>query len=304
MNVMNSGWRFTRICALGIALAASLGFPAFCRAQGTDPNVAAGQVQQQQTNQDLKERELASQSNQSGAPAPTGQKGAPPPKVDAQENAAYKAFFDTDPQDADKRIELGEAFVKQYPSGPYTGAVYAGLVQAYYMKQDWKEFYASADKALAVNPNNVDVLVIVGWVIPHVYNPNDPNANKQLDKAEDYEKRALQDLASLPKPADLTDQQFAAAKADKVAEAHSGLGLVYFRRQDFDQAAKELEQATQDAAHPDPTDYYALGAALQNTQQYSQAADAFNHCAQIPGSLQSQCKQSADAAKKLAAQGK
>jgi len=298
---MITGWRSTGLCVLGIVMAASLAFPARGRAQGTDPNVAEQEQQQQQTNQDLKERALANQSGQSGD---SGQKGAPAPKVDAKENADYKAFFDTDPQDADKRIELGEAFVKQYPTGPYTEPVYAGLVQAYYMKQDWKNFYASADKALAINPNDVDVLVIVGWVIPHVYNAKDPGASKQLDKAEDYETRALQDLATLPKPADMTDQQFAAAKADKIAEAHSGLGLVNFRRQNFDQAAKELQQATQGASHPDPTDYYALGAALQNTQQYSQAADAFDHCAQIPGALQGQCKQSADAAKKLATQGK
>lgn len=292
---MKIGWRFTGIGALGVALAASLVVVAICGAQGTDPNVLAGQEQQQKTNQDLKERTLSNQAGQNAPPAP---------KVDPKESAAYKAFFDTNPQDADTRIELGEAFVKQYPSGPYTEAVYAGLVQAYYMKQDWTKFYASADKALAINPNDVDVLVTVGWVMPHVYNPNDPGASKQLDKAEQYEKRALQDLAALPKPADMTDQQFAAAKADKVAEAHSGLGLVYFRRQNFGDAAKELEQATQGSSHPDPTDYYALGAALQNTQQYSQASDAFDHCAQIPGSLQDQCKQSADAAKKLSAQGK
>jgi tetratricopeptide (TPR) repeat protein len=301
---MTTGLRFSAICALGVALAATLAFPPFCRGQGMDPNVASDQAQQQKTNQDLKERALSNQSEQSGQSGQPQQKGAPAPKVDAKENADYKAFFDTDPQNADKRIELGEAFVKQYPTGPYTEAVYAGLVQAYYMKQDWKNFYASADKALAINPNDVDVLITVGWVIPHVYDANAPGASKQLDKAEDYEKRALQDLATLPKPADMTDQQFAAAKAEKVAEAHSGLGLVYFRRQNFDQAAKELQQATQGASQPDPTDYYALGAALQNTQQYSQAADAFDHCAQIAGTLQAQCKQSADAAKKLAAQEK
>ncbi|HVB86605.1 MAG TPA: tetratricopeptide repeat protein [Candidatus Dormibacteraeota bacterium] len=301
---MKMGWRFTGIGALGVALAASLAIPAVCRAQGTDPNNVVDKEQQQQTNQDMEERTLSNQSNQSGQSSQPGQKGAPAPKIDPKENAAYKAFFDTNPQDADTRIQLGEAFVKQYPSGPYTEAVYAGLVQAYYLKQDWKKFYDSADKALAINPNDVDVLVTVGWVIPHVYNANDPGASKQLDKAEEYEKRALQGLAALPKPADMTDQQFTAAKADKVAEAHSGLGLVYFRRQNFAEAAKELEQATQGSSHPDPTDYYALGAALQNTQQYGQAADAFDHCAQIPGSLQAQCKQSADAAKKLAAQGK
>jgi tetratricopeptide (TPR) repeat protein len=290
---MKISGKLAGVCALGAALAASLAFPAFCRAQGTDPNFVVGKEQQQEANREMQERTLSGQ----------GGKQARVPKVDAKENEAYKAFFDTNPQDADKRIELGEAFVKKYPSGQYTEAVYAGLVQAYYMKQDWDNFYASADKALAINPNDVDVLITVGWVIPHVYDPNDPEASKKLDKAEDYEKRALQNLVTLQKPANMTDEQFAATKAEKAAEARSGLGLVYFRRQDFEKAAKELDLATQGTSHPDPTDYFALGAALQNTREFSKAAEAFDRCAQIPSSVQAQCKKNADEAKKLAAQG-
>jgi tetratricopeptide (TPR) repeat protein len=290
---MKISGKLAGVCALGAALAASLAFPAFCRAQGTDPNFVVGKEQQQEANREMQERTLSGQ----------GGKQARVPKVDAKENEAYKAFFDTNPQDADKRIELGEAFVKKYPSGQYTEAVYAGLVQAYYMKQDWDNFYASADKALAINPNDVDVLITVGWVIPHVYDPNDPDASKKLDKAEDFEKRALQNLATLQKPANMTDEQFAATKAEKAAEARSGLGLVYFRRQDFEKAAKELDLATQGTSHPDPTDYFALGAALQNTREFSKAAEAFDRCAQIPSSVQAQCKKNADEAKKLAAQG-
>jgi tetratricopeptide (TPR) repeat protein len=284
--------RLIEMCALTAALAASLALPRICRAQGTDPNFVTGQEQQQETNRELKERTMSDQ------------KGSQAPKVDPKESKAYKAFYDANPQDPDTRIKLGEDFVKQYPSGPYTESVYTGLVQAYYVKQDWDNFYASADKALAIKPDEVDVLITVGWVIPHIYNPSDPDASKKLDKAEAYETMAIQILANLPKPANLTDEQFAALKTDKSSEAHSGLGLVYFRRQDFDKAAKELELAVQGTSHPDPTDYFALGAALQNTQQYSKAADAYDHCAQIPGSLQSNCKEKADAARKTATQGK
>lgn len=281
-----------QFCTLAATFVAATAISAVCRAQGTDPNFVTGKEQQQQADQAMKERTMAGQ----------GQSQAP--KVDPKESKAYKEFYDASPQDADKRIQLGEAFVKQYPSGPYTESVYAGLVQAYYMKQDWKNMYSSADKALAIKPDDVDVLVTVGWVIPHVYNPSDPDASQLLDKAQTYETKAIQELPNLPKPPGLTDQDFATAKADKLSEAHSGLGLVYFRRQQYDKAAKELQQATQATSHPDPTDYFALGAALQNSQQFSQAADAFDHCAQISGNLQSDCKQKADAAKKLAAQGK
>lgn len=280
--------QFRQIFLLTAVLLGVFVFPSRSCAQGTDPNYVVPKQQEQQQNQDLKERTLSQQN------------GSQTPKVDPKESKAYKEFYDTNPQDADKRIQLGEAFVKQYPSGPYTESVYAALVQAYYVKQDWKNMYSAADKALAINPNNVDILVTVGWVIPHIYQPDEPNASQQLDKAQSYETKALQDIPNLPKPADMTDQQFATARAQKLAEAHSGLGLVYFRRQDYDKAASELQKATQGNPNPDATDYFALGAALQNTQQYTQAADAFDHCAQIAGGLQTQCKQYADQAKKLA----
>ncbi|MFY9689615.1 MAG: tetratricopeptide repeat protein [Candidatus Acidiferrales bacterium] len=274
---------------LTVALAASAMLATASLAQGTNPNLQTSKEAQQDQDQQLKEKQL----NQ-----------APAPKVDPKEEAAYKAFFDASAQDPDKKIQLGEGFVQNYPNSRYAESVYAGLTQAYYTKQDWKNLFLVSDKALAINPDDVDLLTLVGWVIPHVTDSNTPDADKQLDKAEAYEKRAITDIPTLPKPAGLTDEQFATAKLEKTAEAHSGLGLVYFRRQDFDDAAKELQQATANNPNPDATDFYALGASLQNSGHYVEAADAYTRCGQMMGSLQDACKQNADKAKQLAAQKK
>ena len=47
-----------------------------------------------------------------------------------------------------------------------------------------------------------------------MYNPEDLDAAKKLDKAENYEKHAIQVVEAMPKPPSITDDQFAAAKAD------------------------------------------------------------------------------------------
>ena len=283
--------RLSARVAVMALMAAAICLPAALAQMGTNPNYVADTERQQQQTQLSKQQQLNTSE-------------AKNQKIDKKENNAYKAYYNTSPQDVDKRIQLGQGFVQKYPSGPYTEVVYAGLVQAYYVKQDWKDMFASSDKALALNPENVDVLITTGWVIPHIYDPNAPDADKLLSKAEDYEKRALQDLSTMTTPAGETDAQFVAMKAEKAREAHSGLGLVYFRRQDFENSAKELALATQGTPNPDPTDLYALGAALQNMQQLGSAAKAFDQCAQISGSLQDECKQKADAAHKLAAQAK
>jgi tetratricopeptide (TPR) repeat protein len=274
------------ICAVTAALALAIAVPPLSIAQGMTPQAQENQNTQNNTDQQLKQKTLEG------------------PRVDAKEEAAYKAFFDANPQDADGKIRLGTDFLKTYPTSHYTEAVNAGLVQAYYQKQDWTNFYAASDRVLALNPNNVDVLVIVGWVTPHIYNPNDPNSAKRLEEAEANEKKAIDLIPSLPKPINLTDDQFAEVKSEKLAEAHSGLGLVDFRRQNYDDSIKELQQALQGSKNPDPTDLFALGAALQNSQHYTEAANVFNQCAQILSGIQDQCKQQAATASKLAAQTK
>ena len=218
--------------------------------------------------------------------------------IDPREEAAYKVFYSLKPEEVEKKIQLGNDFLQRYPKSLLAEAVDAGLMNAYYGKQDWKNVYASADSALGLKPDDVDVLTTVGWLIPHVSKSSDPDADKQLDKAEGYEKHALEVMGTMPKPSYLTDAQFAASKAQKSVQAHSGLGLVYFRRGNFEESAKELQQAVQGNASPDQTDLFVLGVDLQNLYRFSEAVDAFERCVQAPGGLQDNCKQSAADAKK------
>jgi tetratricopeptide (TPR) repeat protein len=248
----------------------------------------------------------ANPSSQS-QPAQQTQKGTQPaaaaaaPKADPEEEAAYKAFYDTKPDDADKRIQLGEAYVQKYPNGKYDAQVYSGLTVAEYGKLDLPKMYADADKALALNPDDVNVLVLVGWIIPRKYDPNDLAAESQLDKGEKYEKHALEVLATLPKPANLTEEQFAKVKTQGESQAHSGLGLIYYRRQKYAESVEELKKATTDTTNLDPVDFYIMGMDLSQLKRFSESADAFAKCAAIPGGVQDRCKQMGADAKKQAA---
>lgn len=212
-----------------------------------------------------------------------------------EQDAAYRAFLKE--QEPAKKIELGNNFLRKYPKSPLAERVDVGMMNAYRAEQDWKDAFRFGDNALALDPDDVDVLATVGWTIPHVSNPNDPEADQQLKKAETYARHAIEVMAKMPKPRELTDAQFAAAKAARTFQAHSGLGIVYFRREDYDNSAKELQQATQGNPAPDPTDLFILGVDLENLNRTSEAAEAFRGCSQIAGPLQERCKQSADSAK-------
>jgi tetratricopeptide (TPR) repeat protein len=280
----------SRIVIAGLALAVALGFTPALHAQYGGGSGG----QQQQSPPSLKPQD------QTKPAAQQEQKPAQPP-VDPEEEKAYKAFTDVKPDAFDQEIQVGEQYVQKYPSGKYVEQVYSRLTNAYFQKQQLDKMYAAGDKALAINPNDVSVLVLVGWVIPHNYDPNDPEADRRLAKAETYEKKAIDYLATMPKPDNVTDEQFAKAKQASLAQAHSGLGLVYFRQQQFDKAVTEMQQAVKFDPTPDSVDLYILGVSLNQLKRYPEAADAFQKCAATPGAVQDRCKQREGEAKKLAA---
>lgn len=221
--------------------------------------------------------------------------------IDPKQTDAYKKFFEVAPQDTDKKIKLGNAFLSHYPKSPYTEAVEVGLTNAYLAKQDFTDFFSSANRALALNPNEVDVLTSVGWVIPHVYDPKASDAAQQLDEAESYEKRAIGLLDKMKKSDGVSDADFARSKNQSLQQAHSALGLIYFRRGDYTNSASELQQSTQAAANPDQTDLYVLGVDLHNLNRHADAAKVFAQCGRISGALQDGCKKNADQEQHLSA---
>jgi tetratricopeptide (TPR) repeat protein len=223
---------------------------------------------------------------------------------DPKEEKAYQAFYKTSMEEADKKIKLGNAFLAKYPSDRYSEAVYEELSQTYYDKKDLANFYAYSDKGLSLFPDDVHLLALSGWVIPRAFTPDEPDADKKLDKAESQARHALDVIGKMAKPDVFTDEQFTQFKTGESAVAHSGLGLIYFRREKYDESAKELQIAIPAEANPDQTDLFILGADLENLSHFKEAADAFNRCAQIAGMMQDRGKQYASTALKNADEAK
>lgn len=223
-------------------------------------------------------------------------------EVERDQDAAYKKFLKE--QDQAKKIQLGNEFLRKYPKSLLAERVDVGMMNTYRAERDWKDTFRCADSALALDPDDVDVLTTVGWTIPHVYNPNDADASQELNTAETYAKHAIEVMGKMAKPSGLTEEQFASAKAARAFQAHSALGLVYFRREDYADSAKELALSTEGNPNQDPTDLFILGVDLQNLNRYSEAAAAFRGCSQAAGPLQDRCKQNANSAQAQVDQAK
>jgi tetratricopeptide (TPR) repeat protein len=229
--------------------------------------------------------------------APAGQPPAPP--VNVEEEAAYKAFFES--KEDSLKVKLGEEFQEKFPTSRYRESVYASLTNAYQNLGQEEKMFATCDKTLAINADNLAALVTIAKALPRRTDAKALDAQQKFDKAEKYGKRALELLAVLPKPENVPEEAFAKARNDAVADVHSGLGLIYLHKGRLAESIAALEQATKVTATPDQVDFYLLGVALQSAKRFDEAVAAYGSCAAVASQLQETCKQNQAEAKKLAA---
>lgn len=221
-------------------------------------------------------------------------------KVNKAEEAAYKEFLDSQTGDPSTRIRLGEDFAVKFPTSHYLPGVYGVLTTSFFAIGDTEKMFAAGSKAVQLDPENADVLSLLAMAIPRRVKPTTPDGAQQLQTAEGYARRAIEIIPSMTKPDTIDEAAFEKAKNDKLALAHSGLGLIDINRQKYEDARTELMQSVQLASTPDPVDYYLLGNADVQTSYYNDAVTAYGKCADS-GPLATQCKTRAESAKHDAA---
>jgi tetratricopeptide (TPR) repeat protein len=235
-----------------------------------------------------------------------GQKGGP--TVTKPENDAYKAIYNAQkalaspgpngaPGDPAHLIELSEAFVAKFPMSYYAGPVYGILTGAYLNTNQTDKMVDAGQKALALDPDNIDVLPIMAWAIPRKTNANTAENRALLEKAQGYAHHGLDLLMTLQKPVGLSDADFEKNKKESSSMCHDGLGVVAVKTGKYDEAVDELKQAIMLADMPDPVDFYLLAVADENTSHFSDATANFTKCA-AAGPMQAQCKSGIDDVKK------
>jgi tetratricopeptide (TPR) repeat protein len=225
------------------------------------------------------------------------------PPVNAEEDAAAKAFQAMPNTDLPKKIAAGEDFLKKYPESRYRPMIYSALVFDYIQTNNLDKAFDIGDKEVALKPDDAQTMAVLSQTIPRAMNASTQEPQKRLAKAETYAKRAIEITPTLPKPEGMPDQNFVTAKNETLTMAHSGLGLVYLREGKYNDAIPELEQSLKIDPNPapDPVNLYLLGMANVKASHFDEAAIAFNKCAALPGSLQNTCKNGAEEAKKQGA---
>lgn len=228
----------------------------------------------------------------------------PAAPVASEEDTALKAVTsmqEGSPAALQAKLTAAEDFLKKYPDSRYRAIVYPFLTIGYVQAGQSEKALAFGDKELELNPNDVATMAVMSQTMSRVYNAGAPDAAKRLEKAEALGKHAVEVIPTIAKPEGVTDEAFANSKNQTLAMAHSGIGLVEWRRGKFADAIPELEQSIKLDPITDPVNWFILGIVNQNVSHFDDAANAFTKCSLIPGQLADTCKGRAEAAKKLAA---
>lgn len=264
--------------------------------QGQSQSQTQQQGQQNQGQQNQGQQGQQGQGAQGTTTAPA-QPAAPP--VDPKEEAAYKQFANIPGNDAKSLVNSGESFIQTYPNSRYNGVVYSRLTNAYMQIGDDKKMFEAGDKALAVIPDNVDVLPALAMAYSRRIDAGAMDADQKLRKVETYANSGILLLNQLQKPAN-AGPEWDRSRDLKLAWCHSALGLADYDRQKYTESVQQFTEAIKlGGSDPDPVDQYLLGMAFVGNKDFTNAVPALDACSKDQ-QLGPTCQKARDDAKKKA----
>lgn len=194
-----------------------------------------------------------------------------------------RLFSETDPS---KIVSMLDEYTKYVDDVETRPVVYEQYMSAYLRLENRAKVLEYAEKALALNPDNVGIISMT--VSAYLRKPMEiETAMAQAQKAV-----AVADaLDSKPRPATLTEEQWAKQKVQWKSLAYSTRGLVELQKEEtLDAAVADLEKS-RDFLPADPLVEYRLGIAYWKSKKIDEAIAALAKSAAIPSEIQSQASQ-------------
>ena len=196
----------------------------------------------------------------------------------AEYNAYQAAQGQTDPQ---ARIQALDDFVNKFPNSALMPLVYQLYYTTYNQMKNYPKVIEYTDKYMAVPDDKIllipgtskekltgdrlQALYFRAVAFNQSFNASDPNATEELTKARQSALDGLKLLDEIPKPANMTDEQFAQQKKQPAVLFNYTAASAAFQLKDYNAAIASYKAEL--AASGNPTDqnaaivYYHMGIA-------------------------------------------
>lgn len=184
------------------------------------------------------------------------------PKYTRQEYDAYQAAAaEKNPQ---QKLKLLDDFVSKYPTSALLAFVYNDYVTVYYQLHEWAKDVEYLDKFLSLSDINDGARLMAevqrSAIFEAAYNAKAADAKEQAAKARDVALDGLKVLAGFQKPAQMSDQDWAAKKKEFTVQFSNTAASSSLYLKDYAAAVKYFH----DALEQDPqqaVDDYRMGVA-------------------------------------------
>jgi tetratricopeptide (TPR) repeat protein len=160
----------------------------------------------------------------------------------------------------EKIVSLASQFPKQFPESDFLAHVHRLEMKAYQDLNDYRNSVTAGQKALSRNPNDAETLLMLAKVLCSGTGESQDSVDI-LDKAENYARKAIQEITALRAPRTLALTEFQKLIGRMNATAHESLGVVAFKRGLYSESITELQISTSQNPVPDGTQFYRLGMA-------------------------------------------
>ena len=186
--------------------------------------------------------------------------------------------------DPKKKIELIEALQAQDPQSEYLPKAAPTLFLAYRQTGANDKAIALAEKVLATDQSDEDMLLVVGD--HYAQNRREPA------KVHAYAAKIVEVLSSKPKPEGVTDADWQKRKNTYMGVAHYMSGKLYYTENNFPASDRELRAALpliQDNAQMKPEVLFYLGVADFKLEKVQDAANFNRQCAALQSPFTATC---------------
>jgi len=201
-----------------------------------------------------------------------------PQAKSAEELDSYlEIYMSAGPQST---VTLANQFAVNYPESEFLGLVYEHQTAAYQKMSNYEGVLRAGEKALALSPRNIKVLVTLALAIPNGVSGRS-DSSRLLEQAEGYARRALKELEEKKIPQDLAIEEWEALKGGLESECHEALGHVSLKRGDLSSALREFHTAALGNPRPNGRQFLRLSSAYLLARQYEAAEQAAARAAEL-----------------------
>ena len=185
--------------------------------------------------------------------------------------------------DPGKKIDLVQTLYERNPQSQYLAQLMPAAAQALNQLNEPDRSIAFAEKVIAKDPNNDDMLLIAVAAYSQ--------KNKEPDKVISYSAKLAEVINSKPKPEGMNDADWDNRKKFIIGLAHYFSGRTYYGQKKWGPAEKELMAAlpnVESNAAIKPEVLFELGDSNYHLENAAEALKYFQACAAIKSRFQAQ----------------